>query len=341
VQSSLYIRAAKCQSVERIPIWLMRQAGRSMKAYRSLREKYSMKNLLTTPELACEVTLQPIRTYGMDAAILFSDILTIPDALGLGVEYPESRGPVITHPIQNKKDVDSLNISNIPEKLDYVMQAIQRVKKELSQVPLIGFSGAPFTLASYMIGDGQGHDLGKFMQFVFQHQALIHDVLDKLAQAVTYYLNAQIKAGVDAIQIFDSWSSVLSWAYFKELALPYLKKVIQNLDNPNHVPITVFGTGHSVFYPLLQDIGAQVISLDSKADIALVRKAVLPHIALQGNLDPHLLLAPRDVLKKQTENLLESMQHSQGYIFNLGHGVLPNVSEDNVKFLVDLVKGFK
>lgn len=338
----LYIKSAKCQPVDRFPIWLMRQAGRFMKVYQDVRKKHSMKEVIMTPELACEVTLQPIKAFGMDAAIIFSDILTIPDALGLGVEFPESKGPVMTHPIKTQADIDKLDPHSVTEKLDYVMTAIKMTKKELEpyNTPLIGFAGSPFTLASYMVGDGQGHDLGKFMQFVFSNGKLIHSLLDKLAVADTHYLNDQIKAGVDAIQLFDSWSSVLSWSYFKELSLPYLKKIIQNLDNPKKIPVTVYGTSYSVFYPLLQDIGAQVISIDSRAEISQIRKAVSPNIALQGNLDPYFLLAPKDILTQQATAILKSMQNSKGFIFNLGHGVLPNVPEDNVRTLVDLVKNF-
>ena len=178
------------------------------------------------------------------------------------------------------------------------------------------------------------------MQFGFSNMPALHALLDKLAIADVHYLNAQIKAGVDAIQIFDSWSNVLSWSYFQELSLPYLKKVIQNLDNPENIPITVYGTSYSVFYPLLQEIGAQVISIDSRADIAHVRKATSPKIALQGNLDPYFLLAPKDILTQQAMAILKSMQGSRGFIFNLGHGVLPAVPEENVKLLVELVKNF-
>ncbi len=337
MRTSLYLKAARAEAVDRPPVWLMRQAGRYMKSYQAIRKKYTMLEVMRNPELATEVTLQPIKAFGMDAAIIFSDILTVPDALGLELDFPEGQGPVFGHTIKTLKDVENLNPSLISEKLDYVAKAIKLTKKNLDR-PLIGFAGAPFTLASYMVGDGKGHDLTKFMSFAFSNKPILLALLEKLAEASANHLNLQIKAGVDAIQIFDSWSSVLSWGYFQELALPYLKKTISLLQNPKKVPITVFGTGHSVFYPLLQDIGANVISLDSKIDMAIARKEIRPDMAVQGNLDPYFLLAPKKELTLQVKKLLKSMKGQPGFIFNLGHGVLPTVPEENVKLLVSLVQ---
>jgi uroporphyrinogen decarboxylase len=339
-KESIYIKSTKCEEVDRIPIWLMRQAGRSMKVYRDLREKYSMMQILKTPELACEVTLQPIKAFGMDAAIIFSDILVIPDALGLGLEFHDSQGPLITRPIRTQADVNQLDISLVPGCAHYVMEAIKMVKEELrlKRIPLIGFAGSPFTLASYVMGGRQ--DLKAFIPIVFNNIQMMHSLLDQLTLATVRYLNAQIQAGVDAIQIFDSWSNVLSWSSFQELSLPYLHKVISQLVNPHQIPITVFGTSYSNFYPLLQEIGANVISLDSRVDIGIARKMIRPDIALQGNLDPYFLLAPKDILKQQALSILTSMKGSKGFIFNLGHGVLPGVQEDHIKLLVDLVQHF-
>lgn len=336
------MKAAKCKEVDHFPIWLMRQAGRYMKVYQKLREKYTMLDLCLTPELACEVTLQPIKAFGFDAAIIFSDILMLPHALGLRVDFHDKTGIHISNPIQKMEDVNRLDIRNIEEKMHFVLKAIELTKKELEpyKTPLIGFAGSPFTVSSYLVGEGQGHDLGKFMRFLFSNFEVVHALMDKLTVATADYLSAQIKAGVDAIQIFDSWSNVLSWGYFKEITLPYLKKVIALTKNPKKVPITLFGTSNSVFYPLLQDIGTDVISFDSKVDILDMRKSVKKNIAVQGNLDPYFLLAPREILHKQALSMLESMQGQLGYIFNLGHGVMPDVPEENVKYLVDLVKSF-
>lgn len=341
-QESSYIKSAKCKPVEHFPIWLMRQAGRYMKVYQKLRQKYTMKQLISSPELACEVTMQPIKAFGPDAAILFSDILTVPDALGIGIDFIDGKGPVAAHPIRSQADVDRLNPEAMVHQLDYIVNAIKLIKEELKayKTPLIGFAGSPFTVGSYVVGKGEGHDLKEFMGLVSKHPAMIKSLLEKLTKATILYLNLQIKSGVDALQIFDSWSSVLSWNSFQELSLPYLKRILAELDNPEKIPVTVFGTSYSAFYPLLQDIGVDVISVDSRVDISIIRKNVKPNIALQGNLDPYFLLAPKAVLEKEALSILKSMQGSTGYIFSLGHGVTPDVPEDNVKFLVDLVKNF-
>lgn len=341
-QNSSYIKAAKCQPVDHFPIWLMRQAGRYMKVYMKLREKYSMKELILSPELACEVTLQPIKAFGMDAAILFSDILTVPDALGIGIDFIDGKGPVAAHPIRTQADVDRLEPESIPTRTEYVVQAIKLIKNELKpyKTPLIGFAGSPFTVGSYVVGKGEGHDLKEFMELVSTQPEMIKSLFDKLTQSTIHYLNAQIEAGVDALQIFDSWSSVLSWNSFKEWSLPYLKQIVTQLNNPKKIPITIFGTSFSVFYPLIEELNVEVIGLDSRADISRIRKDVSPTIALQGNLDPYFLTSSRAALEKEALSILNSMQGSKGFIFNLGHGVTPNVPEENVRFLVDLVKQF-
>lgn len=340
-KESAYLKAARCEEVEHFPVWLMRQAGRYMKVYRKLREKYSMLEIIKSPELACEVTMQPIKAFGLDAAIIFSDILTIPEGLNLGLEFVEGKGPVLAKTIMTQSDVDALDVDLIPGNVDYVIKAIELTKSELRDIPLIGFAGSPFTVASYMLGGRKRDDLISFMPMVLSNLPMVCALLDKLSTITIRYLDAQIKAGIDAIQIFDSWSNYLSWSMFKELSIPYLRKIIQGLNNPKNIPITVFGTNYSVFYPLLDAIGANVISIDSHADIAVARKSLPKHIAVQGNLDPNFLLGPRELLKEQTLSLLDSMKGTKGFIFNLGHGVLPNVPEDNVKFLVDLVKNYR
>lgn len=339
----LYIRAARGERTERFPIWIMRQAGRYMKEYQKVKGKHTFMEMMQIPEVATEVTLQPIKAFGMDAAILFSDILVVSDAMGAGLDYIEQKGPVFKNPIQSEKDLQKMDPKNTAAKLDYVMQAIKLIKKELKplNVPLIGFAGAPFTVASYMLGDGQGHDLKKFMKILFGQTPLVKKTLETLVDVTADYLNGQIKAGVDAIQIFDSWTNVLSWDLFKEFSLPYMAEVIKKLDNPKKIPITVFGTANSNFYPLLQDIGADVISFDSRIDILEARNNVRTDMAVQGNLDPHYLYAPSAVLKEKTMMLLNSMEDSSGFIFNLGHGVFPDVNESQIKLLVETVKKFE
>lgn len=342
-QESRYIKATQCKEVDHFPIWLMRQAGRYMKIYRDLRERYSMMEALTTPELASEITLQPVKAFGVDAAIIFSDILIIADGLDLGLEFNENNGPTIARGIKTQRDVDALDINEIPAKVDYFMQAIKLTKKELevTGTPLIGFSGSPFTVASYIVGDGIKHDLNKFFSIAFSNLPMMHSLLEKLTQATIRYLNAQIEAGVDAIQIFDSWSLALSRYSFEDLSARYIKKVIEGLHNPNKIPVTVYGTNYSTYYPLVQNIGANVIGLDAHIDIAEARKLIPSNMVIQGNLDPYVLLGTKDLIKEQAMRILTSMKGQKGFIFNLGHGIIHTAPEDNVRYLIDLVKNFQ
>jgi uroporphyrinogen decarboxylase len=340
VHQSLYLQAARGQETTRAPIWMMRQAGRYMQSFRDLRTRHSFMTILRTPELAVEVTLQPIKAFGMDAAILFSDILVIADALDCGLDYIDQQGPVISKPIRHIKDIEKLPLEAIEEKLEYVFKAVKLAKAELAPlgIPLIGFAGAPFTLASYLMGDGVRHDLGQFLKIYYTQPDLVTRLMEVLTKVTTRYLNALIEAGVDALQIFDSWTNVLNWSLFHQLSSTYLRQIIDNLKRPADLPVTVFGTANSVFYPLLEDSGVDVISFDSKISLAHVRSHLPHHLAIQGNLDPYFLLAPRSVLKKEVLSILNSMKFHKGFIFNLSHGVLPSTSEDQVKFVVDLVQ---
>lgn len=342
-QESRYIKATQCKEVDYFPIWLMRQAGRYMKIYRDLREKHTMMEALTTPELASEITLQPVRAFGVDAAIIFSDILIVAEGLGLGLDFSDSNGPTIARPIKTQADIDRLDVKQIPGSVDYLMQAIRLTKKELelTKTPLIGFAGSPFTVASYIMGEGKKHDLNKFFQIALNDLPMLHSLLEKLTAATINYLNAQIEADVDSIQIFDSWSSALSQYFFQELSVPYIKKVIAGLKNPKKIPVTVYGTNYATYYPYVQNIGANVISLDSHIDIAKARTLIPEHIAIQGNLDPYVLLGTKDLVKTETMRILNSMKGKKGFIFNLGHGIIHTVPEDNVRYVIELVKNFQ
>lgn len=250
LQDSLYLKSLRGEEVDHFPIWLMRQAGRYMKVYQEIRAKHSILTLFTTPELACEVTLQPIKAFDLDAAIIFSDILMLPHALGIPFEYPDGKGPVCQKPILTKKDVEELHINRLNP--SFLTDSIKYAKEELKpyKTPLIGFAGSPFSVATYMIGEEPGRNLHQCLRFIFTNYRVMHGLLDKLATATAHYLSLQIKAGVDAIQIFDSWSKVLPWNAYKELSLPYLRKVLDNLDNPNQIPITLFDTSNGALYDL-------------------------------------------------------------------------------------------
>jgi len=318
------------------PIWLMRQAGRYMPEYRAFRERYSFLEMCKTPEIAAQVTTLPITQFEMDAAILFSDILVIPDAFEVGLSFEEKKGPIIKKALQNDRDLDALPSPDIIEKLSYVAQAIHLLKNELN-VPLIGFSGAPFTLAAYMIEGTTSKTWKQTKKWLFQRPDSFHRLLDILSDAIVDYLNMQIDAGVDAIQLFDSWAHALDWDSFSSVSMHYVKKIISRLKKTD-IPIIFFCKGSSTFAPLMAQTGAHAISLDWNADLSSIRKKLGTSIALQGNLDPDVLYAPKETIQRKAESLLVSMQDDPGFIFNLGHGIMPDVSPNAVQTLVETVK---
>ena len=338
LQNNLFIKACHCEKVPRPPIWLMRQAGRYMPEYRALRKKYNFLQMCQTPELAAEITLQPIHRFGMDAAIIFSDILVTAQAMGGDLEFIEGTGPVFHNHIQNKQDIEELDISNTADKLDYVCKAIKLVKHNLAETPLIGFAGAPFTVAAYFLEGKLSKDLKVSKQLLYREPALAHLLLEKIAIVTIDYLNAQIRAGIDAIQIFESWAHVLSWDHFQTFSLHYIQKIIQGLHNPDNIPVIVFGRGSSVFAPLLCKSGASVLSFDWNSSLSDMRQIVPSHIAVQGNIDPYLLYASEKTITTEIHKLLKSVQNKKGIIINLGHGILLDMDPEKIGLLVELVK---
>lgn len=320
------------------PVWLMRQAGRYMPQYRAMRNKYSFLDMVHTPELAAEVTMLPVDILGVDAAILFSDILVIPEAFEMGLRFDDNIGPIIERPVQTADDVAALPHPDIGEKLHFVADAIKLLKSRL-KVPLIGFCGAPFTIASYMIEGRSSRDLRKSKQWMLKDPKGFHLLLDRITTVTLAYIELQIAAGIQVFQIFDSWAHVLGQAQFKEFSLAYLQKLLTALKAKN-IPSILFCRGSSVFAPQLATINPSAISMDWNGDLAALRKQIPSHIALQGNLDPDILCAPQEVVARETRSLLNSMDKEPGYIFNLGHGVLPETPLDNVKTLIDIVKSF-
>lgn len=320
----------------RPPVWLMRQAGRYMPEYRAIRARHSFLEMCHNPELMAEVTELPIRAFGMDAAILFSDILVVAEAFGVGLSFDEGKGPVIARPLQTENDVDKLPLIDIQEKLSYVAMGIKLLQMQL-KVPLIGFCGAPFTIASYMIEGGTSRDLLKTKQWMLSNPNSFHKLLNKIAEATVNYIELQIQAGVDAIQIFDSWANYLSWGQFIEFSYKYMEKLVERLQK-HDIPIILYCRGSSVFASKLVEAAPQAISLDWNCDIANMRKIVPFHIALQGNLDPDVLYAPRTKIEQEVTQLLNNMHGDPAFIFNLGHGIKPDTPYDAVKILVDTVK---
>jgi uroporphyrinogen decarboxylase len=318
------------------PIWLMRQAGRYMESYRTLRQKHTFLGMCKNPELIAQVTELPITSFGFDAAIVFSDILLITEAFGFTVRFEEGEGPILEPALQSPEDVEKLVVDDIEQRLSYVFEGVRLLKKQL-QVPLLGFAGAPFTIASYMIEGKSSKDLKKTKEWMYKQPKSFQKLLDLIGDAVAIYLNKLIDQGVDAIQIFDSWAQVLAYPQFEEFSLFPMQRVMKQLKP---CPIILFCRGSSYFFDGLASIKPQGISLDWQCDLAEVRKKVASNITLQGNLDPHVLFADEKVVKKEAKAILDKMGKDPAFIFNLGHGVLPHTPEDNVKALVECVKSF-
>jgi uroporphyrinogen decarboxylase len=338
LQNDLFLRACKKQETERTPVWIMRQAGRYLPQYRAVREKADFLTMCKTPELAAQVTLQPVDLIGVDAAIIFSDILVIPEAMGMHLEMHEGKGPSFPAPIRTKDDLLRLKKIDPLKDLRYVMDAISLTKKELAgRVPVIGFSGSPWTLLTYMV-EGKGSKNFSFVKkLVYNEPALAHAILDKLAEAVADYLSAQIEAGANALQIFDTWGGILSPTDFEEFSLQYVTKIISLIKRKNE-PVIFFAKGVNNDPLKLASSGADVLGLDWTVEIGKVRTALDGKTALQGNMDPTILYANKDRIKNEVIKILKSYGKGSGHIFNLGHGILPDVDPENAKALVDFVK---
>ena len=338
LKNDLFLRACKRLPVERTPIWVMRQAGRYLPEYRAVRKNADFLTMCKTPELAAEVTLQPIDLIGVDAAIIFSDILVIPEAMGMHLEMHEGRGPVFPDPIRNEADAKSLKDIDPSIDLKYVLDAVALTKKELNQrVPLIGFSGSPWTLLSYMV-EGQGSkNFSNVKNLIYRYPKLAHNLLDKIANAVSLYLNAKIEAGADAVQIFDTWGGILSQNDFEMFSLRYIEKIISEIKQ-NNIPVIVFAKGVHFSFTRLAECGADVIGLDWSMEIGDIRKEIGDKVALQGNMDPTILYADHEKIRQEASKILQSFGNGSGHIFNLGHGILPDVQPENLKALVNFVK---
>lgn len=330
------LNALKYRNNGRPPIWIMRQAGRYMPEYRAIRSKHSFIEMCHTPALVAEITQLPLQVFGMDAAILFSDILVIAEALGVGLRFEDGVGPVIERPMRSCADVENLPKPFIPDALKYVSDSIKLLTPQLN-VPLLGFCGAPFTVASYMIEGGSSKDMKKTKQWMLRNSASFHLLLTKIADCTAEYLKMQADAGVHAIQIFDSWAHVLGHAQFREFSLAYLKKLMDAIREKN-IPIILYCRGSSVFARQLAELKPAAISLDWNADIAKIRAEIPPPIGLQGNLDPDILYANPQNIRQEVKAMLSAMHGQPGYIFNLGHGIHPDTPTEAVKIMVETVK---
>ena len=338
LKNDLLLRALRREEVLRPPVWMMRQAGRYLPDYIKLREKYDFFTRVQTPELATEITLQPIEQIGVDAAIIFSDILVIPQAMGLKVLLEEGKGPLLPDVIKDQKDIDALNTGNVEEKLSYVTSALSLTKRELNgRVPLIGFAGAPFTILCYMIEGKGSKTWEKAKQFCFTQPTLAHQLLQKITDITIKYLKAQAKAGADVLQVFDSWSGTLSPADFKIFSQPYLLQIADALKE--EAPVILFPKGSWYALKDLSESSASGLGIDWCISPKIARKITQNKITLQGNFDPAKLLLPIPQIKNAVKEMIDAFG-VKGYIANLGHGITPNIPVDHAKAFVDAVKEY-
>jgi len=336
------LRALLRQPVDRTPVWMMRQAGRYLPEYRASRERAgSFMDLCTNPEAACEVTMQPLERYPMDAAILFSDILTVPDAMGLGLYFEAGEGPRFRKPLNSAADIEALSVVDSAKELSYVMDAVRTIRRELNgSVPLIGFSGSPWTLATYMVEGGSSKDFRKTKALAFNQPEVMHHLLGVLADSVADYLRCQIEAGAQAVQIFDTWGGALGHTAYREFSLDYMTRVIRSLPRENEgrvVPVILFTKNGGQWLETMADSGADCLGLDWTTDIAEARRRVGDRVSLQGNMDPTMLYASPARIREEVGTILEAYGSGSGHVFNLGHGITPEVNPDHVTAYVDAV----
>ena len=334
------LRALLRQPVDRTPVWMMRQAGRYLPEYRKTRKQAGdFLTLCQTPELACEVTLQPLRRYPFDAAILFSDILTIPDALGLGLYFVEGEGPRFRRTIRQPADVAALPQLDARQDLGYVMDAVRLIRRELDgKVPLIGFSGSPWTLATYMIEGGGSKDFRRAKQFLYNHPEAMHQLLAHLAAAVTDYLSGQIEAGAQAVQIFDTWGGILTADAYRKFSLDYMGQIVARLQQQGHeVPVILFTKNGGQWLEAIAATGCHGVGLDWTVDLGDARQRIGGSVSLQGNMDPAILYASPSAIAAEVARILARFGDGPGHVFNLGHGITPQVDPANVAVFVDAV----
>ncbi len=342
IQDQCFIKTLNRESCSRTPVWIMRQAGRYLPEYRALRAKAgSFMTLCKTPELACEITLQPLERFRLDAAILFSDILTIPDAMGLGLSFVEGEGPKFERYIRSAADIKALEVPEPEEKLSYVIQAIQLIKHELAgKVPLIGFSGSPWTLACYMIEGGKSRDFHQIKSLMYKNPEALHQLLNKLAQSVIKYLTAQIKAGVNTVMIFDSWGGILPPKEYLDFSLHYIRMIIANL--PSEMPIILYTKNSGVCLEEIAESGCRAVGIDWTVDIHHAKQRTQGKVIIQGNMDPAVLLSSPTRIEQEVKTIISAYRQDEkkeGHIFNLGHGITPDIPVEHVEAFIEAVHG--
>ncbi|AKD40709.1 uroporphyrinogen decarboxylase [Pasteurella multocida] len=345
LKNDRYLKALLREPVDMTPVWMMRQAGRYLPEYRATRAVAGdFMSLCRNAELACEVTLQPLRRYPLDAAILFSDILTIPDAMGLGLSFGVGEGPKFAHPIETQRAVQNLPIPDPEGELQYVMNAVRTIRRELKgEVPLIGFSGSPWTLATYMVEGGSSKAFTKIKKMLYADPQLLHQLLDKLADAVILYLNAQIKAGAQSVMIFDTWGGVLGHREYLDFSLHYMQKIVAGLIRENEgrkVPVTLFTKGGGMWLEAMAETGCDALGVDWTVNLAQAKARVGDKVALQGNMDPSVLYASPARIEQEVRSILADFGEGSGHVFNLGHGIHQDVPEQSPAVFVNAIHQF-
>ncbi|OCG19825.1 MULTISPECIES: uroporphyrinogen decarboxylase [unclassified Gilliamella] len=344
LKNDRYLRALQCLPIDYTPIWMMRQAGRYLPEYRQLRAKVGdFITMCQTPELACEITLQPLQRFDLDAAIIFSDILTIPDAMGLGLYFESGEGPKFAKSISCLSDIEQLPIPDPEQSLKYVMDAIRLTKKELnSKVPLIGFSGSPWTLATYMIEGGSSKAFTKIKKMLYSEPKALHLLLEKLANSIALYLNAQIQAGAQSIMIFDTWGGVLSHQNYQTFSLDYMQLILSQLKQgkksetiTSYIPVTLFTKGGGLWLDSIINTGCDAVGVDWTVNLSQITQK--GQVAVQGNLDPSVLYAEKQTIESNVEAVLSEFGHYNGHIFNLGHGIHQDIPIEHVQHLIEAV----
>jgi len=342
LKNDRFLRAMLKEPVDATPVWMMRQAGRYLPEYKATRAKAgSFMDLCKNADLACEVTIQPLERYPLDAAILFSDILTIPDAMGLGLTFEVGEGPRFSNPVRTEADVNKLFVPDPEDELQYVMNAVRTIRKELNgRVPLIGFSGSPWTLATYMVEGSSTKEYAKVKGMMFDRPDLMHKLLETTAQSVISYLNAQIAAGAQAVMVFDTWGGVLTPRDYKEFSLNYMKQIVDGVTRENEgrkVPITLFTKGGGAWIEDMADTGCDGLGIDWTLDMSEARRRVGDKVALQGNMDPSILYASPDRIRSEVATILESYGTGTGHVFNLGHGIHQHIDPENAGAFINSV----
>ncbi len=345
LKNNRLIRALLRQPTDTTPVWIMRQAGRYLPEYRATRKQAgSFLDLCKNKELACEVTLQPLRRFDLDAAILFSDILTIPDAMGLGLYFVEGEGPKFERPLRSLADISALGVPDPCASLSYVTDAVSLVRQRLDgQVPLIGFSGSPWTLSTYMVEGGSSKEYRYIKGMMYESPSALHRLLDTLAKAVTAYLNAQIEAGAQAVMVFDTWGGVLTPQTYRDFSLNYMQQIVSGLKREHDgqtIPVTLFTKGGAQWLEEIADTGCDALGLDWTININEAHSRVGNKVALQGNLDPCVLYADPDTIRKNVQDVITRFGNHPGHVFNLGHGIHPGVDPDHLGVLIDAVHEF-